>query len=240
MDEIEEYLQHPSYNPRDIVKYIKLAEKAIAEKNLPNNYLLFYEQTALAAYAASKGDLLKHCLDELNKHVSGSSRLNALETAIGKSHDDSKELLVWKTRIASMVGEERIKELVEFVKIYPNDAESYMELASCYRETGLLEQAIWCMHEVLLIIPMAYPVHADIASLLKDKDPAEALRWYLRSVELCTGYIPGLIGALELSIQLEKKTLANWAKAQLALVMENPGKRKITENEHATYIQSVH
>lgn len=53
---------------------------------------------------------------------------------------------------------EAITALVELLDNTPTDAEAWAELSDIYQTQGLYQQAIFCLEEVLLIIPYAWNV----------------------------------------------------------------------------------
>ncbi|KAF3919388.1 hypothetical protein ABW21_db0206334 [Orbilia brochopaga] len=105
---------------------------------------------------------------------------------------------------------EAIAALTALIDLNPTDAESWAQLAQYYFEITMYSQAIYCLEEVLLILPNAYNIHArlgEINYIVADsgggggRDGGGALerleaslRWYLRSVELCDGYLRGYYG----------------------------------------------
>ncbi|KAJ6262395.1 hypothetical protein Dda_3203 [Drechslerella dactyloides] len=122
---------------------------------------------------------------------------------------------------------EAIAALVALIDLNPTDAESWSQLAQYYFEITMYSQAIYCLEEVLLILPNAYNVHArlgEINYIMADsgggggKDSVlerleASLRWYLRSVELCDGYLRGYYGikmvtAKLLQIKTGQRTIA--------------------------------
>jgi tetratricopeptide (TPR) repeat protein len=48
--------------------------------------------------------------------------------------------------------------LVDFLQVSPTDAESWAELADLYFTQNAYDQAIFCLEEVLLILPNAWNV----------------------------------------------------------------------------------
>jgi len=109
---------------------------------------------------------------------------------------------------------EAVDSLVGFLDTFPTDAESWSELAALYVSINLYNQAIFCLEEILLILPYAYNIHARIGEiyLLHLSSPAKALPYFARSVELCDGYPRGLVGMLRCG---DSKT-TGWARERLA------------------------
>ncbi|RVD88224.1 uncharacterized protein DFL_002419 [Arthrobotrys flagrans] len=118
---------------------------------------------------------------------------------------------------------EAISALTALVDLTPTDAESWSQLAQYYFEISMYPQAIYCLEEVLLILPNAYNIHARLGEIQfvaaesisnsTSKEVVEkleaSLRWYLRAVELCDGYLRGYYGVkLVTGKLLEPKILA--------------------------------
>ncbi|KAK9487978.1 hypothetical protein V1527DRAFT_459017 [Lipomyces starkeyi] len=106
-----------------------------------------------------------------------------------------------------------ISELLKLVDNYPSDAESWAELASAYLEAGMYAQSIFALHEVLLLVPLAYNINALVGetsllyasslqaassshSVATEERLLEAVKFFLRSVELCEDYVRGWTGVL--------------------------------------------
>ncbi|KAK9368356.1 hypothetical protein V1509DRAFT_623839 [Lipomyces kononenkoae] len=107
-----------------------------------------------------------------------------------------------------------ITELLKLVDNFPSDAESWAELASAYLDAGMYAQSIFALHEVLLLVPLAYNINALVGetlllyvsslqsstntthSLAVEEKLIEAVKFFLRSVELCEDYVRGWTGVL--------------------------------------------
>ncbi|KAK9237558.1 hypothetical protein V1525DRAFT_403540 [Lipomyces kononenkoae] len=106
-----------------------------------------------------------------------------------------------------------IGELLKLVDNFPSDAESWAELASAYLDAGLYAQSIFALHEVLLLVPLAYNINALVgetlllyvsslpaasssSTLAIEEKLVEAVKFFLRSVELCEDYVRGWAGVL--------------------------------------------
>jgi hypothetical protein len=60
---------------------------------------------------------------------------------------------------------EAITQLTGLLKFSPTDGEAWAELSDLYLSQGMVEQAIFCLEEVLLIQPHAWNVRAqDVGS----------------------------------------------------------------------------
>lgn len=99
---------------------------------------------------------------------------------------------------------EAITALKEFLESSPTDAEAWAELADLYVSQGLNQQGIFALEEVLLVAPSAWNMHARLGEVLymtasaneagADKDLAESMRRFCRSIELCDDYLRGYYG----------------------------------------------
>jgi ER membrane protein complex subunit 2 len=125
---------------------------------------------------------------------------------------DPTNLMLQKRRIALLRSmgrvDEATKQLVDLLQVSPIDAEAWAELADMYLVQAQYDQSIYCLEEVLLIVPNAWNVHAKLGEViylsglatLKDnqremaKAEAEALRRFCRSIELCNNYLRGYYG----------------------------------------------
>jgi ER membrane protein complex subunit 2 len=57
--------------------------------------------------------------------------------------------------------QEAITQLVGLLDVSPTDAEAWAELADLYLTQGLTDQAVFCLEEVLLIVPNAWNVRLE-------------------------------------------------------------------------------
>ncbi|KAK0840845.1 Inositol phosphatase SIW14 [Friedmanniomyces endolithicus] len=100
---------------------------------------------------------------------------------------------------------EAIADLTVLVDASPTDAEAWAELADLCLGQGSLEQAVYCLEEVLLVMPNAWNMHARLGEVVymsaqkmeggdQMKALAESMRRFCRSIELCDGYLRGFYG----------------------------------------------
>lgn len=143
----------------------------------------------------------------------------------------SNDLPSWKARIALLrdtdVSDLYISELVKYLEIVPTDAEAWSELGEAYAACEKWSDAISCIEEVLLCVPLAYNMFARLGELhLVSGDAAEAVKYFSRSVELCPVYIRawcGVIVALDKSKKGNDKLRSVAVKQLETLVRENKG-----------------
>lgn len=150
-------------------------------------------------------------LKEDNMNTAIHKRRSALIRAVGKPTD-------------------ALEALSHFVATFPSDAEAWSELSDLYQSQGMLNQAIFCTEEALLIAPNAWNLHARLGELNylasqssqdgatnAPKHLAESIQRFARSVELCQDYIRGYYG---LKLATDKLTQAGASKDPDALPME--------------------
>ncbi|KAI5461094.1 hypothetical protein BGZ63DRAFT_357203 [Mariannaea sp. PMI_226] len=100
---------------------------------------------------------------------------------------------------------EAVDALISLLDFSPTDAESWAELADLYLSQGLYPQAIHALEEVLVVTPNAWNMHARLGELLfmsadvggegnTQKQLAESLKRFCRSIELCDDYLRGYYG----------------------------------------------
>lgn len=102
--------------------------------------------------------------------------------------------------------EDAIKATSNILDSSPTDAEVWAELADLYLTQGAYEQAIFCLEEVMLIMPNAWNMHAKLGEVLylsvqriegaadQLKTLSESMRRFCRSIELCDDYLRGYYG----------------------------------------------
>lgn len=100
---------------------------------------------------------------------------------------------------------EAVTALTNLLDSSPTDAEAWMELAECYVQQGMYEQAVFSLEEAVVGMPNAWNVQARLGEVLfawagvKKEEGGqglleESLRRFLRSVELCESYLRGWYG----------------------------------------------
>ncbi|OJD25216.1 hypothetical protein ACJ73_03424 [Blastomyces percursus] len=191
---------------------------------------LTYEQLLLACLRTGDDESARQCLERLSKRFGpANERIMALkgvyEEALAQDQDALEEILtgyekvlghnpvnvpILKRRIAllrSMLRSvDAISALVDFLDVFPTDAEAWCELADLYQTQGMGMQAIFCLEEALLVVPNAWNLHARlgeveyISSTSSDNQEttlkllADSVRRFCRSIELCDDYLRGYYG----------------------------------------------
>ncbi|KZF26908.1 hypothetical protein L228DRAFT_280050 [Xylona heveae TC161] len=159
---------------------------------------------------------------EENDRVMGLQGL--FEEAVAENDADLEELMaeydailkenptnmpIAKRRIALLRSTGKLEEatvaLVAFLDSSPTDAEAWAELADLYLSQGLFSQTIYCLEEVLLIVPNAWNIHARLGEVIYmsaqvsgesgiEKLLVDSIRRFCRSIELCDDYLRGFYG----------------------------------------------
>ena len=126
--------------------------------------------------------------------------------------EEPTNLLLLKRKVALLRSMGRTSEatsqLVDLLQVSPIDAEAWAELADLYLVQASYEQSIYCLEEVLLILPNAWNIHAKLGETIyltglatlsgNERDLAKALaeaqRRFCRAIELCNNYLRGYYG----------------------------------------------
>ena len=190
-----------------------------------------YENIFLACLRTGDNDAAYVCLEELNERFGKgkNDRVLALQglyeeataeddRALGEVLQSYNEILkedptifsIRKRRVALLrsVGktDEAIKALANILDSSPTDGEAWAELGDLYLTQGLYEQSIFCLEEVLLMMPNAWNMHAKLGEVIylsatKTEAAAdqlrllsESMRRFCRSLELCDDYLRGYYG----------------------------------------------
>ncbi|KAH9844453.1 TPR repeat protein oca3 [Teratosphaeria destructans] len=188
-----------------------------------------YENLFLANLRAGDFDTAKTLLTQLvqrfgaqNEHVLA---LNGLyEEATAKDETELAEVLkgydellkvdpgifpIRKRRAALLRAMGRtadaIAALTNLLDQSPTDAEAWSELSDLYVREGMYKQAIYCLEEVLLVMPNAWNMHARMGEVTflaatrgqegeQTRQLGESVRRFCRSLELCEDYLRGFYG----------------------------------------------
>src|SRR5579859_845140 len=104
--------------------------------------------------------------------------------------------MIWKRSVALLRSihkpVEAINQLTSLLDVFPNDIESWAELADLYISQDMYSQAAFCLEELLLLHPFSHYVHAAYGETMwvQGKE-ASALKHFSRSVELCGDFLRG-------------------------------------------------
>lgn len=142
--------------------------------------------------------------------------------------EDPTNFTVRKRRVAILKCLRRTSDAITALTVLlensPTDVEAWAELSELYASQGAYTQAVFCMEEVLLVMPNAWSAHAQLATLLylqSTSNPhsksaphipslSTSLRHFSRSLELNDSYLRGFYG-----LKLVSKTL-------IPLLSDNP------------------
>ena len=124
--------------------------------------------------------------------------------------DDPTIFSIRKRRAALLRSTGKIAEAItamtNLLDTSPTDAESWAELADLYLTQGSYDQAVFCLEEVLLIVPNTWNMHARLGEVLylsasrmdtgeeQLKTLPDSMRRFCRSIELCDDYLRGYYG----------------------------------------------
>ncbi|TKA26295.1 hypothetical protein B0A50_05074 [Salinomyces thailandicus] len=207
-----------------------------------------YENIFLACLRTGDNDSAYLCLEELTDRFGRTNeRIMALQGLYKEATAQSQEQLegvmreydeilkangavfsIRKRRIALLKSmgraAEAMSDLVSLLDVSPTDAEAWAELSDMYLQQGLYEQAVYCLEEVLLVMPNAWNMHAKLGEVLflsaqkmeggdQLKTLVESMRRSCRSIELCDDYLRGYYG-LKLSTSRLLEALDGAVKPQ--------------------------
>lgn len=188
-----------------------------------------YENILIASLQAGKYDQAKECIKELtdrfgklNERVlifqgmydeATAQNDQQLGTVLRKYDDiitESPTMFgVRKRKVALLKSMGRtadaVAALVEILDCSPTDAECWAELSDLYLEQGAIDQAIFCLEEVLLVTANAWNMHAKLGEVLylaasrqegveQLKLLLSSMRRFCRSAELSDDYLRGFYG----------------------------------------------
>ncbi|KAF2280721.1 TPR-like protein [Westerdykella ornata] len=122
--------------------------------------------------------------------------------------DDPTNFAVRKRRIAVLKSLGRTSDAITALTVLlensPTDVEAWAEASELYASQGALSQAIFCMEEVLVLVPNAWSAHAQLGTLhylqaTSSSPPnisslSTSLRYFSRALELNDSYLRGFYG----------------------------------------------
>lgn len=113
---------------------------------------------------------------------------------------------------------EAIEYATQYLDVYQSDADAWAELAELYTILGVHDKSTFSWAEAVLLKPFDQSLHASYADsiyaqALESSNEASyhlALKYYLRSVELCKDFLRGFCGIkVCCDAILEKSTASN-------------------------------
>ncbi|KAI9826469.1 MAG: hypothetical protein M1819_007362 [Sarea resinae] len=144
---------------------------------------------------------------------------------------------------------EAITALTKLLDTSPTDVEAWSELSDLYYSQGQYPRAIFCLEEILLVVPNAWNIHARLGELAytlaiapetssdsnQGRALVESLRRFCRSIELCDDYLRGHYG-LKLTSSRLLPLLSQGSKSSSALAELAPPSLETVQklNERAT------
>ena len=233
------------------------------------------EQVCIAAFDLRDDDLIKECLNELETKFPNSLRVLRLKTMgkleVRERYDDAipqynklikndeSNALSYKRRVAILIAELRtgdaIKELTEYLKLFMNDQEAWMELCDLYIDEQEYQKAAFCMEEVILANPynhFYYERYATIQYTINTPDSLELARsYYAQAVRLNSSNVRALYGLILANNSLanlpkcasqkrkEYSRLASWASVQLSKLYQESSNDDDKINSLETMISNL-
>lgn len=231
-----------------------------------------YENLFLACIQTGDLPSTSRCLEALTARFGESNERVLVLTgmckeAYAQTDEELKGVLAWydellkedagifgisKRRVALLRSmgkmQEAVNGLVALLDTTPNDPEAWAELADLYLTLGLYEQTIYCLEEVLLVMPNAWNMHAKLGEVVFIsagavaggdllKALSESMRRFCRSVELCDDYLRGYYGlklvsmASMMQVRFESDTTQTTARLIEAIPNANNQKPQKASSE---------
>ncbi|TKR62065.1 hypothetical protein L596_026072 [Steinernema carpocapsae] len=229
--------------------------------SLNDELWIIYEQVCIAALDCGRQDVAVECIAALEKQFRGSNRVMKLKAmefeSIGRYEDalhvydkliEATNAGFRKRKIAVLkVRGERgdaIRQLNEYLKVFLNDNEAWLELSQMYLREGDYSRAAHCIEELLVANPfnsLFFRRIADIRYSQGGVDNIELARTYFEKagqlnhsdarsyygvVMCCNSLLPKSSGN-------RKKELQNSAEnalSQLEKIYQEPGNANVTLN----------
>ncbi|VDP02718.1 unnamed protein product [Soboliphyme baturini] len=155
---------------------------------------IVYEQVYIAALDCANMEVAQDCLSELYKKFNKSRRLLKLEAmmleATGrypeavKLYDslikmDETNPVYYKRRIAVLMAQGKnasaIRDLCEYLKLFMNDTEAWMQLAQLHLSEADYVRSAHCVEELILTNPQNYLYHLLFAEIRYSQDGTDNL-----------------------------------------------------------------
>uniref|UniRef100_A0A0N4UIQ9 ER membrane protein complex subunit 2 n=1 Tax=Dracunculus medinensis TaxID=318479 RepID=A0A0N4UIQ9_DRAME len=141
-------------------------------RSLGDELWLIYEQVCIAAYDCARIDVAVECIRALQEKFPRSNRVLKLQAmrfeAIQRYDDafhiyeqliesDPTNMSCRKRKIAILKAkgekQEAIRELNEYLKVFLNDSEAWLELSNLYLQEQEYSRAAHCLEELILMSP---------------------------------------------------------------------------------------
>ncbi|KAI9146227.1 hypothetical protein BKA69DRAFT_1043637 [Paraphysoderma sedebokerense] len=158
--------------------------------------------------------------------------------------NDKNNIAIYKRKIALLKSQNDIQGainlLVQYVDYFPNDAESWLELADLYLSLNMYQQAAFSVEEAILLLPFNHLLHVKYGEILYTMGGADniriALKSFCRSLELCTDFLKGLYG-VKMCIKFLSSTESSSSGSASTDLSELD--RMITKRLHKVYEHSL-
>uniref|UniRef100_A0A0N5AJI9 ER membrane protein complex subunit 2 n=1 Tax=Syphacia muris TaxID=451379 RepID=A0A0N5AJI9_9BILA len=170
-DTLRQWREECARRPEEVVEIWELVLKK-CPNFLEDELWIVYEQVIIAALDSNRSDVALDCLSVLHKKFPFSNRvlkleamhLEFLEDFDGASEiydqlssKDPTNMFYRKRKLAILKAQgkraELIKELTEYLKVFINDNEAWLELSNLYLQERDYAHAAYCMEELVLSNP---------------------------------------------------------------------------------------
>ncbi|KAI9220067.1 hypothetical protein BC828DRAFT_384428 [Blastocladiella britannica] len=124
----------------------------------------------------------------------------AIYDALIEANESDVSVLKRKVALLKTSGRPRdaIAALATLLDTYPMDPEAWLELADLYASQSMLQQALHCIEEAILLVPTSHFAHAAYAQTQYALGHRElALKSFCRAVEIVPSYAAGLYGIVQ-------------------------------------------
>lgn len=237
--------------------------------SLGDELWVVYEQVCIASFDCARLDIAQECLTALYNKFPDSRRVLKLQAmrleAMNKYNeaqecydrlikDDESNPIFRKRKIAVYKAQGRlqdaIRDLNEYLKLFMNDSEAWLELATLYIKDGEYAKAAYCAEELILAHPrdhLYYQLYAEIKYSQGGRDNLElAKSYFAEAVKLNPDNVRALWGLFSAATQLaqketgqKKKDLANVVSFSVDHLTRLYKKQKMTTDNGATYEKQI-
>ncbi|KAJ1988769.1 tetratricopeptide repeat domain-containing protein [Dimargaris cristalligena] len=202
------------------------------------SYWLITEQVFTAALDVRDWEFANTLLTTLRKQFVRSDRVDVLAGLLLEAQgqykdadliynkilaDNETNIFASKRKIAVAKAQGRMgdatAQLNKYLGNQANDHEAWLELCELYIHQNMLEQAAFCVEEVIMLQPRNHiynQKYAEIQYTLTNYDIA--LKYFCRAIELCTDYLRGLYGIKLCLAHLRSSGSSNTTLDQLDLL----------------------
>eukprot|EP00933_Yihiella_yeosuensis_P040626 TRINITY_DN34960_c0_g1_i1.p1 TRINITY_DN34960_c0_g1~~TRINITY_DN34960_c0_g1_i1.p1 ORF type:complete len:291 (+),score=59.59 TRINITY_DN34960_c0_g1_i1:95-967(+) len=206
-----------------------------SQRSLGSDVWTVMEQVFLAAAELNVADWRDYCLNQLSKKFPSSLRVERLKGIHKESlaewgeakkiyqkilSEKPEDTLTHKRMIAMYKQHGKVPEAIEAINAYletfSTDAEVWHELAELYIEVGMLQRAVFCFEELMVVNPRSLYNILTYAELLYSTGDLELSRKYFSLACYLDGSnLRALWGLLAANMALVEKDKGNEKLGQL-------------------------